>query len=66
MTASPHRTVDPLPLHPRSVRRLCPIRRRGTGERHHFFGYYNKSVWDRTGRYVLGNEVAMMDAPLVP
>ncbi|MEX3669225.1 hypothetical protein AB3X82_13620 [Paraburkholderia phenoliruptrix] len=66
MTASPHRTVDPLPLHPRSVRRLCPIRRLGTGERHHFFGYYNKSVWDRTGRYVLGNEVAMRDAPLVP
>lgn len=50
----------------RIVNLKCPVRRLGSGERHHFFGYYNKSAWDRTGRYVLGNQVAMMDAPLTP
>jgi hypothetical protein len=43
-----------------------PCRRVGTGDRHHFFGYYNKTNWDRTGRYLLANEVAMMDARLTP
>jgi len=50
----------------RIVSRPCPVRRLGSGDRHHFFGYYNKTVWDRTGRYLLGNQVAMMDAPLTP
>jgi hypothetical protein len=44
----------------------APIRRLGHNGRHHFFGYYNKTVWDRSGRYVLGNQVAMMDARLTP
>ena len=45
---------------------FAPIRRLGHNGRHHFFGYYNKTVWDRSGRYVLGNQVAMMDARLTP
>ncbi|SDM09077.1 hypothetical protein SAMN05428957_102243 [Oryzisolibacter propanilivorax] len=44
----------------------CPIRRLGSDAGHHFFGYYNKTVWDRTGRYVLANRVPMADAPLTP
>jgi hypothetical protein len=43
-----------------------PCRRVGTGGRHHFFGYYNKTNWDRTGRYLLAHEVPMMDARLTP
>ncbi|MBW0446756.1 hypothetical protein [Paraburkholderia phenoliruptrix] len=66
MTASLPCTVDRPSSRARSVRHPCPIRRLGTGEQHHFFGYYNKTAWDRSGRYVLGNEVAMMDAPLTP
>ena len=44
----------------------CPCRRLGSGASHHFFGYYNKTVWDRTGRYLLANQVPVMDAPLTP
>ena len=44
----------------------CPCRRLGSGSSHHFFGYYNKTVWDRSGRYLLANQVPMMDAPLTP
>ncbi len=42
----------------------APIRLVGDGEMHHFFGYYNKTNWDRTGRYLLANRVPAMDAPL--
>jgi len=31
------------------------------GPRHHFFGYYDKSPWDATGRYLLALESAFMD-----
>lgn len=44
------------------IKRPCPIRRAGTGPKHHFFGYYNKSTWDRSDRYLLANQVPMMDA----
>ena len=27
------------------------------GPRHHYFGYYDKFPWDRTGRFLLGMEV---------
>lgn len=43
-----------------------PARRLGSGERHHFFGYYNKTPWDRSGRLVLAQRTALMTAPLVP
>ncbi|WP_025598940.1 hypothetical protein [Burkholderia sp. WSM2230] len=66
MTASSQCTVDRPCPRAGSVKHPCPIRRIGAGDRHHFFGYYNKSAWDRTGRYVLGNRLAMMDAPLTP
>lgn len=48
------------------VQTPCPVHRVGTGTRHHFFGYYNKTNWHRTGSYLLANEVDMMDAPLEP
>jgi len=66
MIASPLCIADRPGHRARTVRRTCPIQRLRGGEQHHFFGYYNKSAWDRTGRYLLGNEVAMMDAPLTP
>lgn len=40
--------------------------RLGDGKQHHFFGYYNKSTWDRSDRYILANRVPMMDARLTP
>src|SRR6187401_2614681 len=49
-----------------NVTHRIPCRRVGTGTRHHFFGYYNKTNWDRSGRYLLAHEVAMMDARLTP
>ncbi len=48
------------------VKQPCPCRRLGSGSGHHFFGYYNKTVWDRSGRYLLANQVEMMDANLTP
>ncbi|WP_159839407.1 hypothetical protein [Burkholderia sp. 8Y] len=49
-----------------AVVRPCAASRLGDGTAHHFFGYYNKTAWDRTGRYVLAHRAAMMDAPLAP
>lgn len=49
--------VNPLP---------APCRRVGAGDQHHFFGYYNKSAWDRSGRYLLAQQVPWMDAELTP
>ncbi|WP_248322793.1 hypothetical protein [Caballeronia sp. Sq4a] len=46
--------------------RPCTVSRLGDGTAHHFFGYYNKTAWDRTGRYVLAHRAAMMNAPLTP
>ena len=31
-----------------------PCRRVGDGRQHHFFGYYNKSNWDRSNRLLAG------------
>lgn len=31
------------------------------GPKFHYFGYYDKTVWDASGRYVLANEVSFMD-----
>ncbi len=41
-------------------------RRLGEGDKHHFFGYYNKTAWDRDNRRVLALQVPMMDARLHP
>ena len=31
------------------------------GPKHHFFGYYDKCPWDKTGRYLLANEIDFCD-----
>ncbi len=40
-----------------------PIRAVTSGPRHHFFGYYDKSPWDFSGRWILGLETTFMDRP---
>lgn len=50
----------------RIMQSFCPVERVGRGPKHHFFGYYNKSNWDPSGRYLLAHQVDMMDAPLRP
>jgi len=42
----------------------CPLRRVGRDRGHHFFGYYNKSPWDSSGRYLLAQRVPMLTADL--
>lgn len=37
-----------------------------SGPRHHFFGYYDKSPWDATGRYLLALETSFIDRPPGP
>ncbi len=44
--------------------RTYPIRRLGRGALHHFFGYYDKTVWDKADRLVLANQVPIMTADL--
>jgi len=45
----------------------CPVRRVDGGDgHHHFFGYYNKTNWDRSGRYLLAQQVPWRDARLTP
>ncbi len=46
------------------VDHICPVRLVGNGTPHHFFGYYNKSTWDRSGRFLLSNRVPMMTTDL--
>jgi hypothetical protein len=38
-----------------------PARAVTKGPRHHFFGYYDKTPWDKTGRYLLANEIDFAD-----
>lgn len=50
-----------------SVKFPVPCRRVGAASPHHyFFGYYNKSNWDKSGRYLLAQEVPWADAVLRP
>lgn len=44
----------------------CPTERLIRSSGHHFFGYYNKSPWDASDRYVLANRYSAMDAALDP
>lgn len=53
-------------MHDAITRRYLDARRLGDGQSHHFFGYYNKSTWDRSDRYVLAQRVPMADADLHP
>lgn len=43
-----------------------PCRRVGDGSQNHFFGYYNKSNWDKANRLVLGQRTPWMDQYLTP
>ena len=43
-----------------------PCRRVGDGSQHHFFGYYNKSNWDRSNRLLAGQRTPWMDHYLTP
>lgn len=43
-----------------------PMRRLGDGSFNHFFGYYNKSVWDASNRYVLAHRTTLMTSALTP
>ena len=36
------------------------------GPQHHFFGYYDKYPWNKSGRYLLGLETSFMDRPPAP
>jgi hypothetical protein len=38
-----------------------PARAVTKGPKHHFFGYYDKTPWDETGRYLLANEIGFAD-----
>ncbi len=43
-----------------------PARAVTRGPKHHFFGYYDKTPWDKTGRYLLANEVGFIDRQPTP
>jgi hypothetical protein len=45
---------------------FVPCRRLGDGRQHHFFGYYNKSSWDRGNRLLLAQQTPWMDQYLSP
>ncbi|MFD2740975.1 hypothetical protein ACFSUD_15425 [Sulfitobacter aestuarii] len=44
----------------------CPIRKVGDGTAHHFFGYYNKSIWDPAGEKLLAVRVPWLTRDLQP
>lgn len=45
---------------------MAPCRRVGDDGMHHFFGYYNKSNWNKAGTRLLANRVPFMTAQLAP
>lgn len=51
---------------PAIVKSPCPVRQVGDGQQHYFFGYYNKTNWDRDGRYLLAQQVPYADVRLQP
>ncbi|TAM86175.1 MAG: hypothetical protein EPN41_10420 [Candidimonas sp.] len=60
---SPAVSVQSLPI----VETPCPCRRLDArGAANYFFGYYNKTVWDRAGRYLLAHRAPFRDALLTP
>lgn len=56
-------TTIPVHLQPASN---LPIQRLGNGINSHFFGYYNKSVWDKSERYILAQQTDWADHKLDP
>lgn len=49
-----------------TVEHRFPCRRVGLDTHHHFFGYYNKSPWDLSDRYLAAQRVPMMTADITP
>jgi len=47
-------------------RRANALRQVTFGPGHHFFGYYDKSPWNASGRLLLAHEAAFNDRPPVP
>jgi len=45
---------------------FVPCRRVGDGSQHHFFGYYNKTNWDKSNRLLLAQRTPWMDQYLTP
>lgn len=39
------------------IKRHLPVQRVTEGPKHHFFGYFDKFPWDKSGRYLLSQEV---------
>lgn len=39
----------------------CPVKAVSRGPKHHFFGYYDKTPWDASGRFLLALEVDFLD-----
>lgn len=58
---APSRATDAMPA---ALPVPCPVRRVGASEEHQFFGYYNKTLWDPTGRYLLCHSVPMLTGDL--
>ncbi|MCE9567173.1 MAG: hypothetical protein K8U57_34660 [Planctomycetes bacterium] len=52
LSAQPQKADTPVKLPARAVTK---------GPKHHFFGYYDKTPWDKTGRYLLVNEIDFID-----
>ena len=48
------------------VNHPCPVTRVTAGPYHHFFGYYDKTPWDATGRYLLALRAAFNERPPTP
>jgi len=40
-----------------------PIRRITSGPKHHFYGYYEKSPWDKSQQYIAAHQVEFNDRP---
>lgn len=53
--AQPPKADNPITLPARAVTKP------GAKKLHHFYGYYDKSPWDKTGRYLLANEIGFVD-----
>lgn len=47
----------------RLCRRAVAVGPLTKGHKHHFFGYYDKSPWNKSGCYILAHEVGFNDRP---
>ncbi len=47
-------------------RHHLPVHRVTQGQKHHFFGYFDKFPWDKSGRYLLSQEIGFTARQPVP